>query len=95
MELNITNIYDDHYNRVLAVINAKVRNIETAEDLAAEVFVKIHQKIETFDSEKATLSTWIGSVTKNLVIDYFRKRKLNSKPMTDLSDDEGWAGHVQ
>lgn len=89
MELNITNIYNSYYNKVKTDILCRVKNVETAEDLAAEVFVKINNNLTTFDEAKATIGTWINSITKNLVIDYYRKRKLNAKSMCDLSDDEG------
>ena len=86
---NFNEIYTKHYDRVLNVINFRIKNTETAEDLAAEVFVKIHENLSSFDPSKSTIGTWIGVVTKNCVIDYFRKRKLDSKSMSDLSDDEG------
>lgn len=89
MELNITNIYNNYYNKVKTDILCRIKNAETAEDLAAEVFVKINNNLSSFDEAKATIGTWINSITKNLVIDYYRKRKLDSKSICDLSDDEG------
>lgn len=89
MELSITNIYNTYYNKVKTDILCRVKNVETAEDLAAEVFVKINNNLSSFDKTKATIGTWINAVTKNLVIDYYRKRKLDAKSMCDLSDDEG------
>ncbi|WP_444996298.1 RNA polymerase sigma factor [Aliikangiella sp. IMCC44359] len=43
-----------------------------AEDCVQEVFVKVHQKISSFD-ERSKLSTWLYSITMNSAIDMQRK----------------------
>jgi RNA polymerase sigma-70 factor, ECF subfamily len=64
-----------------------------AEDLAQDVFIKVYANLRTFDSGKGSLSTWITSLTRNLLVDHFRRSR--QQRVTD-SMDAGWdqAGDV-
>jgi RNA polymerase sigma-70 factor, ECF subfamily len=66
---------------------------DTAEDLTQEVFIKIYRTLDSFDSEKASLNTWITTVTRNLLVDHFRKTKYDrvtdSMDATPGQDEDG------
>lgn len=68
-------IYRDYYGKVFGYILSKINNSQTAEDLAADVFVKVYEKIDSFDESKASLSTWIYTITRNTLTDWFRTRR--------------------
>ena len=51
---------------------------EHAEDCIQEVFIKIYNKIDTFN-EKSKFSTWLYSVTVNTAIDIQRKQIKHSR----------------
>ena len=91
--VDINQIYADYSGKVMGYIRARVRNTADAEDLRSEVFEKILRKIEGFDPEKASLNTWIFTITRNTVIDHFRRTKPNEELDENLSDnielDEG------
>ena len=55
----------------------KVLNKETAEDLTSEFFMKLLTKLNTYDESKANLNTWLFTIARNSVIDYFRVHKIN------------------
>lgn len=57
--------------------------VEQAEDIAQETLLKVWRKAHLFDPQKATASTWIFTIARNLRIDAIRK---NSKP--DLDPEE-------
>lgn len=84
-DLQKEKIYDTYKSKVFSYIQSKVRNIQNAEDLTADVFVKVYEKIDTFDESKAALSTWIYQITKNKVIDFFRTQKQFAE-LTELPD---------
>ncbi|ALM86814.1 sigma-70 family RNA polymerase sigma factor [Bordetella sp. N] len=46
-----------------------------AEELVQEALFKLWQKADQFDPERATLSTWLYRITRNLYIDHFRNEK--------------------
>ena len=69
-------IYRDYHSKVCGYIRSRVNSVQEAEDLAADVFLKVFEKLESFDESKASLSTWIYTITRNTLTDYFRTRKV-------------------
>ena len=91
--IDLDQIYTEYSGKVMGYIRARVRSSADAEDLHSEVFEKILKKIEGFDPSKASLNTWIFTVTRNTVIDHFRRTKPTEELDENLSDniepDEG------
>ncbi len=79
-------IYTNYRDKVFAYIRNHVNSPEDAEDLCEDVFVKIYTKLDTYDDSKASISTWIYSVTSNTVIDFYRTNHVHSEIPEDLSD---------
>ncbi|MCQ2530035.1 MAG: sigma-70 family RNA polymerase sigma factor [Lachnospiraceae bacterium] len=69
-------IYIDYRDKVYGYIRGRINSSLDAEDLAADVFVKVFEKIDSFDESKASISTWIFTITRNTLIDYYRTRKV-------------------
>ncbi len=67
-------IYRQYHDKVLHYIIGKNINIFEAEDVCQTVFVKIFNNIDRFDASKASVSTWVYTITQNVVIDFFRSR---------------------
>ncbi|HEU5403238.1 MAG TPA: sigma-70 family RNA polymerase sigma factor [Terriglobales bacterium] len=57
---------------------------DDAEDLTQEVFIKIYRTMASFDPGKASFNTWVTTVTRNLLVDHFRKTK--NERITDSMD---------
>lgn len=79
-------IYSTYYRKVLSYLNGKVNNSYLAEDLCAEVFLKVYEKLDDFDETKASVSTWIFTITRNTLIDYFRTRREFSEIPETLAE---------
>ncbi|MBQ7556705.1 MAG: sigma-70 family RNA polymerase sigma factor [Lachnospiraceae bacterium] len=80
-------IYSLYAPKVRGYIHGKIDNPEDAEDLLQDVFVKVVKNLDSFDSSKASLSTWIYVITANTVNDFFRTRKVSSElPEAILAD---------
>ena len=56
---------------------------ETAEEIAQEAMLSVWRKCEMYDSKKASASTWIFTIARNLRIDRYRKEK---RPELDPND---------
>lgn len=80
-------VYTEYDGKVMGYIRARVRNKADAEDLHSEVFEKILRKLDGFDPSKASLNTWIFTVTRNTVIDHYRRSKPTEELDENLSDD--------
>ena len=85
--IDLNQIYTEYSGQVMGYIRARVRSSADAEDLHSEVFEKILKKIEGFDPSKASLNTWIFTVTRNTVIDHFRRTKPTEELDENLSDN--------
>ena len=83
-------IYNTYCGRVMGYITARVQRRADAEDLCADVFEKVFRKMDEYDRDKAAIGTWIFTITRNTVIDYFRK----SKPTEELDEKMPSEGEV-
>ncbi|GMN11692.1 sigma-70 family RNA polymerase sigma factor [Croceitalea sp. MTPC9] len=68
-------IYDKYSGALYGVIIRMCRDEGKAEDLLQETFVKIWQKIDTYDSSKGKFYTWAYRIAKNTTLNALRKPK--------------------
>jgi RNA polymerase sigma-70 factor (ECF subfamily) len=75
------------HKRVYAICYRFTNSPTDAEDLTQDVFLKLYKNLQAFDTTKGSLQTWISTLTRNLLVDHFR-RSRNDR-MTG-SIDQGW-----
>lgn len=80
-------LYDNYTSAIFGVIVGIVRDNEVAEDLLQEVFLKIWNKIEYYDSSKGRIYTWMVNMARNSSIDKLRSKGFNNKSKTNSIDD--------
>ena len=90
--MNIEQIWQEFYSPLKGFVAKRVSNHSDVDDILQNVFMKIANHIaELKDSQK--ISTWIYQITRNTIIDHYRKQKpieelpLNLKTM-DESDEK-------
>jgi RNA polymerase sigma-70 factor (ECF subfamily) len=66
---------------------------DDAQDLTQEVFIKVYRSIGSFDDAQASFNTWVTTVTRNLLVDHFRKtrneRATDSIDAAQGADEDG------
>ena len=67
-----------------------VRDTELAADLTQDVFIRVQQKLHTFDQERGKFGSWLRRISTNLVVDHFRRSKTETL-LTDSIDAEGFS----
>jgi RNA polymerase sigma-70 factor (ECF subfamily) len=68
-------LYNRYSPRIFGYLYQRLNgNIEDAEDLTAEVFTKVYQKIDSFEVQGAPLSAWLFRIARNHLIDSARRR---------------------
>lgn len=77
-------IYERFAAKVQNYIWSKVGDKYLAEDLCANVFLKVYEKLDTFDESKAQISTWVYTIAHNTVIDYYRTNKQTVEVPEDV-----------
>lgn len=68
-------LYERYIDRIYAFIFYRIHNKETAEDLTSQTFMKVFEKIHTFDAGKASFPTWVYRIARNTLIDHYRTHK--------------------
>ncbi len=66
-----------------------LRNVEDAEDVAQEAFVKAYRSVGRFQP-KAKFSTWLFTIAKNLSLNLIRDEKRGKRRMVPI--DDGFEG---
>ena len=55
-----------------------------ADDLTQEVFIKMYRTLNTYEPERGAFMTWVTTMTRNLLVDHFRKTR--QERVTDSLD---------
>jgi RNA polymerase sigma-70 factor (ECF subfamily) len=84
-------LVERYQDRLVSFLFRMLRDIETAHDLAQEVFVRVYQALDRYDPQ-FKFSTWTFRVAHNLAIDELRRRKVRWVPLQrqDAEDDSSW-----
>lgn len=80
-------IYTDYYGKVMGYISTRIRNRADAEDLCTDVFMKVQRKLEDYDDSKASVSTWVFTITRNTLIDHFRRNRPSEELDENLTEE--------
>jgi len=75
------------HRRVYGLCYRFTGNPTDAEDLTQDVFLKIYSNLASFDTGRGSLHVWIAAMTRNLLVDNFRRTK-NLRATSSL--DDGW-----
>jgi RNA polymerase sigma-70 factor (ECF subfamily) len=57
---------------------------DDAQDLTQDVFIKMYRTLSSYDLERGAFMTWVTTLTRNLLVDHFRRSK--QERMTDSLD---------
>ncbi|MDP3993804.1 MAG: sigma-70 family RNA polymerase sigma factor [Candidatus Doudnabacteria bacterium] len=69
-------IYELYFEKVYRFIYYRTNHRQTAEDLVADTFVRVWNKISAIE-DSASFNGWIYQIARNLLIDYYRSRKID------------------
>ncbi len=64
------------HRRIYAICYRFTGSATDAEDLTQDVFVKLYRNLSSFDLTKGSFSTWITTLTRNLLVDHFRRTRM-------------------
>src|SRR5262249_43528926 len=76
-------IYERYHHRILRIALGITRNLQDAEDVAQECFMRAFTHLETF-SGRSQLSTWISRIAINTALMKIRRRRRSQFSIEDL-----------
>lgn len=91
MDLDKEKLYTEYHDKVYSYLISKLCNKENAEDLCSDVFLKVYSHLDEFDGTQASISTWIYSITRNTLYDFYR----TSHEVTELYEDSAQTGLIE
>jgi RNA polymerase sigma-70 factor (ECF subfamily) len=80
-------IVETQHRRVYGLCYRFTGSAGDAEDLTQDVFLKVYRHLKTFDVERGSFPTWLTTLTRNLLVDHFRRTRAEQ---TTHSLDAGW-----
>jgi RNA polymerase sigma factor (sigma-70 family) len=80
-------LYEQYLPRIFRYVNYRVGDRTTAEDLTSDIFNKALTSFTKYESRKATFSTWIFSIARNTLIDYYRRRSREQQIQQEAQPD--------
>ena len=78
-------IYTQYRDKVFGFVRSKIVNQTEAEDIVQTVFLKVYSNLDKYDETKASLSTWIYTITRNTVYDYLKEKR--DHPVLELIEN--------
>lgn len=83
-EAALGEIYDRYEGKIYAYIFRRTGEPELANDLTAQVFMKVLEAIRKKNAWQSSFSGWIYRIAHNAVIDYYRRRdRRNHVPIDE------------
>ena len=68
----MSDLYDRYGRLAYSLIYRVVRNPSAAEDLLQETFMRVWNRVGSFDAQRGALGPWVLAVARNRAIDYLR-----------------------
>ncbi len=84
-------LYDRHKGKILSYLYYQSKDLNVAEELAQETFLRVFRYRKQFDENK-NFKSWMYTIARNLMMDYFRKKKellVEEGEIENTLSDEG------
>ena len=77
-------LVEQYHRRIYNICFRFAGSAADAQDLTQEVFVKMYRTLNTYDAGRGAFVTWVTAITRNLLVDHFRRTK--QERLTDSLD---------
>ena len=74
--MTFNQIYKKYNKTVFNFLKTRIKDELVVEELTSDVMIRVHKSLHTYNEELSKLNTWILNITKNIMIDHFRKKQL-------------------
>ena len=93
-----------YHRRIYNICYRFAGTSDDAQDLTQEVFIKMYRTLSSYDVKRGAFMTWVTTMTRNLLVDHFRKTKQDrvtdsidaassehedAMPLSDQIEDKG------
>lgn len=83
-------LYDQNYSAILNYCIRQTGDVELAQDITAETFVKALKNIGCFEWRGSSFSAWLYRIAGNELTSYFRKGVYKTVSLEHLRESQGF-----
>jgi len=83
-----------HHQRIYNLAYRYNGRFDEAEDLTQEIFLKIYRTLHTYNSDLGAFETWMMRVSRNCIIDHYRKLKTERRQTDSLEGEHEQVAEV-
>ena len=83
-------LYDKYHPQIFGYILKRVANLEIAQDVTSETFLKALKNLWKFRWKNISISSWFYRIANNEIANYFRKNKNYSTSLDKLLEEKGF-----
>jgi RNA polymerase sigma-70 factor (ECF subfamily) len=83
-------LYDQYYPKIFGYVLRRTGDLETAQDITSETFLKALQKLWQFRWRNISFSPWLYKIATNEINQYFRKAQYKKSISLEELEEQGF-----
>lgn len=80
-------LYNKHFSWVFSKTYRMLQNHQDTEEVCSDIFVKMWEKIDKWDTDQGSFQAWLNVVAKNTIIDAIRKKERIRESLLNVDAD--------
>lgn len=77
-------VWREMSDRLRQFVRSRVRSPADVDDILQEVFLRIHQKLDSLRTTER-LESWVFQIARNAVVDHFRRSPVSHQTVSDIA----------
>ncbi len=83
-------LYDHYYPKIFGYVLRRTANLENAQDITSETFLKVLRKLWQFRWRNVSFSSWLYKIATNEINQYFRKAEYRKSISLEELQEQGF-----
>ena len=83
-------LYDQYYPKIFGYVLRRTANLEAAQDITSETFLKALRKLWQFRWRNISFSSWLYKIATNEINQYFRKAEYKKSVSLEELQEQGF-----
>ncbi|HEU65150.1 MAG TPA: sigma-70 family RNA polymerase sigma factor [Chloroflexi bacterium] len=83
-------LYDHYYSKIFGYVLRRTANLEAAQDITSETFLKALKKLWQFRWRSVSFSSWLYKIASNEINQYFRKAEYKKSTSLEELQEQGF-----
>jgi RNA polymerase sigma-70 factor (ECF subfamily) len=83
-------LYDQYYPKIFGYVLRRSANLEAAQDITSETFLKALNKLWQFRWRNVSFSSWLYKIATNEINQYFRKAEYKKSVSLEELEEQGF-----